>query len=144
MSIKNSLAIVFVLIVMTYNCFGQAREPFSCVILEKIIQDKKIILLFHLDKRVISYTAFVDTNHYFSKCEINDMFGKEIRIFQDKDILPIEDSALLVLNIISVKQKDREIEVAIFCKSSKYYCEITLNKKRNQYIIEKFEWWDID
>lgn len=132
MRIKLILCLVSIILKVNLS-FGQTT--YSCEVLSEIINNERIIMEFHLDKRQNSFIAIIDSNAFFSNCNLKDMFGKEIKILPKtpRDLNP----KVLNIRIEKIDRKKKQTIVTLYVKSQGIYGTVTLRKKMKKFKIKE-------
>ena len=125
--------------VFIFFCFHfdllNAQQNDKCEILTGLLRNEEVRKVFHLDMHKSMPINFIDTKQIFNSCEIDSVYGREVKVLHDSSYINVINNSNIIVN--SLAKKGRKYKIELYHKIMEAYGYIELTKKGRHYIVSK-------
>jgi hypothetical protein len=130
------IKVSYIFIFFCLHCESlDAQQNAECEILTGLLRDDKIRKVLHLDMNKSMPINFIDTRRFFKNCEIDSIYGREVKVIHDSSYISIINNSNIIIN--SLKKRGRKYKIELYHKIMEAYGYVELKKKGRRYIVSK-------
>jgi hypothetical protein len=127
----NKVLVVFFLVVLAVLSTAQAQS--RCGVLTAFLKNDRVRKILHLDFYKDEPIVFVDTAHFFSQCQIEKVYDREVRISSEASEYAVTNKSNIIAEKLTHHGRNH---LTIYYRLMQAYGEVVFKrKKKDQYII---------
>jgi hypothetical protein len=132
--LKCGTLLLFV-IVFINSAYAQHAE--NCQVLSAILNDDMSRRTFKFDKNKELPIVFIDIKGLFKGCEFSKAYDRNVKIIEDTTHMHEDNASYIVL--FNLKKERKKCKLEIYQKHTGAYGHIEFRKKKQDYILSKFD-----